>query len=365
MSRINAPVVPPSIYYSKSYGDLRVTNIIVPEYLVNSVSAPIINSVSYKNVNLEIKNGNINNSGTINDIVLQLHGNGHGFNGVDPLPEANINEINSLSETINNSGTSNNFIRSDHVHAHGNLGGGLLHSVVSYSDDGFMSASDKIKLNNISSDFNPLPISTSSTAGFNNSFSRSDHVHYHGIQTLGTLHNVATESVSGFMEPTDLLKTQEITWYSNPGIFSINNLVFQVNNQPLGIIYGSFPQFINNDVDTKLTTYWTNVEYINEMTYNSGTITIIREGYYNIIANPHISGNTNGYRKGFIQINNIKTGISVLNYSTDSNISPTLSLQCIEYLLAGDQISVYVYHTAGNNVSMADTITQFCVCKIC
>ena len=51
-----------------------------------------------------------------------------------------------LGSTI--SGTSISASRSDHVHAHGNLSGGTMHSVATESTAGFMSASDKIILNN-------------------------------------------------------------------------------------------------------------------------------------------------------------------------------------------------------------------------
>lgn len=46
-------------------------------------------------------------------------------------------------------GTATAVSRSDHVHAHGNQAGGTLHPVVTTSVAGFMSAADKIKLNNL------------------------------------------------------------------------------------------------------------------------------------------------------------------------------------------------------------------------
>ena len=52
--------------------------------------------------------------------------------------------------TANAEGTSDLAARSDHVHEHGNQAGGSLHAVATQSVAGFMSASDKEKLDSIS-----------------------------------------------------------------------------------------------------------------------------------------------------------------------------------------------------------------------
>lgn len=51
-----------------------------------------------------------------------------------------------LTDSTNAEGASTSFARADHTHAHGNRGGGSLHSAVTTSVNGFMSASDKTKL---------------------------------------------------------------------------------------------------------------------------------------------------------------------------------------------------------------------------
>lgn len=56
----------------------------------------------------------------------------------------------STISTANAEGTSDLAARSDHVHEHGNLGGGSLHAAATQSIAGFMSASDKEKLDSIS-----------------------------------------------------------------------------------------------------------------------------------------------------------------------------------------------------------------------
>jgi hypothetical protein len=57
----------------------------------------------------------------------------------------------------------------------------------------------------------PVNISTSNSAGVSNSFSRADHIHAHGIQSDGTLHSAVTQSVNGFMSTTDKTKLDNAT----------------------------------------------------------------------------------------------------------------------------------------------------------
>jgi hypothetical protein len=53
--------------------------------------------------------------------------------------------------TVSQIGTSSNFARQDHIHAHGDQLGGTLHATASTTTAGFMSAADKVILNNITS----------------------------------------------------------------------------------------------------------------------------------------------------------------------------------------------------------------------
>ena len=57
----------------------------------------------------------------------------------------------------------------------------------------------------------PVNISTTNSAGVSNSFSRADHKHAHGVQSDGTLHGVVTQSVNGFMSTTDKTKLDNAT----------------------------------------------------------------------------------------------------------------------------------------------------------
>jgi hypothetical protein len=53
--------------------------------------------------------------------------------------------------TVSQIGTSSNYARQDHIHSHGDQAGGTLHATASTTTAGFMSAADKVILNNITS----------------------------------------------------------------------------------------------------------------------------------------------------------------------------------------------------------------------
>lgn len=105
--------------------------------------------------------------------------------------------------------------RADHVHAHGNQTGGALHAVADDSTAGFMSATDKSKLDALPSNpasvgsVTPSPIG-SAAVGTATTAARSDHVHAHGNQAGGTLHAAATDSVAGFMSAADKTRFDNI-----------------------------------------------------------------------------------------------------------------------------------------------------------
>lgn len=64
----------------------------------------------------------------------------------------------------NATGTSNNVARADHVHAHGNQAGGSLHAlVVSGGDAGFMSGTDKSRVDTLWTNFSPYTVTNDGT----------------------------------------------------------------------------------------------------------------------------------------------------------------------------------------------------------
>lgn len=108
--------------------------------------------------------------------------------------------------------------RSDHVHAHGSLGGGALHAVaVASGAEGFLSGSDKAKLDGISSGAAALTSSSpadvgASAVGVAGTAARADHVHAHGNQAGGSLHALAVAGVSaGFVSAADQTKLDNLS----------------------------------------------------------------------------------------------------------------------------------------------------------
>lgn len=117
-------------------------------------------------------------------------------------------------------GTSASASRSDHVHAHGDQAGGSLHAVaVAGGANGFLSGTDKSKLDGIAAGATNTPLSSSAAtavgsagaAGTSSNASRADHVHAHGAQTDPSMHALATTSAAGFMSAADKTKLDGLT----------------------------------------------------------------------------------------------------------------------------------------------------------
>jgi hypothetical protein len=148
-------------------------------------------------------------------------------------------------------GTATEVARADHVHNHGVQSGGNLHSTATTSAAGFMSPSDKTKLDAVDasatntplgttppgvlqpnsegyvgqaghaarSDHNheinvgtPVDISDSTNyVGSEEKFSRADHVHGHGSLGGGELHALATTTSHGFMSKDDKIALGQLS----------------------------------------------------------------------------------------------------------------------------------------------------------
>lgn len=92
-------------------------------------------------------------------------------------------------------------------------GGNPLHTDGTTTQAGFISTSDKTKLDGIAPGATATPLSNANPAdigipasGVSTSASRADHVHAHGNQAGGSLHAVATTSVAGFQSAADKVK---------------------------------------------------------------------------------------------------------------------------------------------------------------
>lgn len=101
----------------------------------------------------------------VNGVNPAAHAPRHLPSGADPITTATAIGI---TDSTNGAGTANSLVRSDHVHAHGNRGGGALHAAATISVAGFMTATDKTKLDSLgaaiaSSVITSVPAATTST----------------------------------------------------------------------------------------------------------------------------------------------------------------------------------------------------------
>lgn len=96
---------------------------------------------------LDMGGQQITNVGNVDGVDVSSHVARHAFNGADPLLSGTPSTItdSTNAEGINNTQVS----RVDHQHAHGARGGGTQHAAVTTSVNGFMIASDKLKLDGI------------------------------------------------------------------------------------------------------------------------------------------------------------------------------------------------------------------------
>lgn len=77
-------------------------------------------------------------------------------------------------------------------------------------------------------------VTTANAPGSANTISRSDHAHFHGNLLGGLLHALATQSIAGFMSSTDKLKLDAATLtgmlFGNGSEFSENAVTAQTNS---------------------------------------------------------------------------------------------------------------------------------------
>lgn len=151
-----------------------------PQYLLASGTRALTGT-------LDLGNNPITNVSNINGLDITTHASRHTFNGSDPLDPALVSDITELTDSTISAGVNNARIpRADHTHAHGNRGGGSLHAIATTSVAGFLSASDKEKLDSVSfgatsvsfATISPLNITKSTASiGTSTQAARADHKH--------------------------------------------------------------------------------------------------------------------------------------------------------------------------------------------
>jgi hypothetical protein len=96
--------------------------------------------------NLDMGGNSISNVNLVDGIDVTAHASRHAFNGLDPFLSATPQTVG----TANAEGVDNtHFSRADHVHAHGNQTGPSQHAIATTGANGFMSSTDKTKLDAI------------------------------------------------------------------------------------------------------------------------------------------------------------------------------------------------------------------------
>lgn len=160
--------------------------------------------------NLDIGGNNISNATLINGIDILSHASRHVPNGADPLPTGVPVNIG----TTNSAGINNSFSKSDHVHSHGTHSVGTNHAAVTITTNGFMSSTDKIKLDTISSNASVSSVGLS----------------------LPSIFSVTNSPVTSSGTLTGSLTTQ------------LQNLIFAAPNGSTGI--PTFRSLVENDIPT-------------------------------------------------------------------------------------------------------------------
>jgi hypothetical protein len=345
-------VKPPGITSSAAYRDISI------KILKSGISidpAPdivvdILISTTLINIDLVINSGNIINAGTVNDIIIENHVNRHNFSGSDPLQVGLISNISENSYE----GTSDDIPRADHVHAHGNLAGDTLHAEATTTTSGFMSSSDKTKINNFgASDADPENIGISSP-GISYNYSRADHVHAHGNQPGGTLHAEATTTTTGFMSSSDKITLNSVSWDNITENLTVPFGTITVPNQAYGYAAAGANQTIPSGIETHVTNFTLQVRKISTGYNFTGIWTINVPGMYFLYAFPDFRFNSSGIRYGYILktrgLVETKLGFSIGFASSLGNT--TLLMTSISLMEQFDTIKCFVYQNSGSNLDL-------------
>jgi len=193
---------------------------------------------------LDVTNGTIS---TVNAGDAASEGTGTGLSRRDHQHAVGTDTAVELTDSTSAEGSSASLARADHTHGHGNRGGGTLHSAATTSVNGFISSTDKTKLDGIATGAAALTstapedvtkdtaavgiattaaradhkhnvstgtassIGTSNSEGSATSLARSDHGHAHGSHSASGDHAVAIAAgANGFMSGTDKTKLDGI-----------------------------------------------------------------------------------------------------------------------------------------------------------
>ncbi len=118
--------------------------------------------------------------------------------------------VNQTIATETSAGVSTAFARSDHVHTF-TTAGAVNQTIATETNAGVSTAFSRSDHIHTFSTGVPVTIGTTNTEGVSTAFARSDHVHNHGNQAGGSLHaDVIAGGASGFMTGTDKTKLDSV-----------------------------------------------------------------------------------------------------------------------------------------------------------
>lgn len=120
-----------------------------------------VDGTSVMTGNIDVGGNSIVNVNLVDGVDVPAHASRHLPNGADPLTTAAPVTIN----TVNSAGVANSFSRSDHVHAHGAQTDPTLHAIATSLANGFMSSTDKAKLDAATPDNSPSTLVQRSPGG--------------------------------------------------------------------------------------------------------------------------------------------------------------------------------------------------------
>lgn len=173
--------------------------------------------------------------GATQEIVLHLMQtlvSGGGFEYFDGTPSA----VGSASP-----GVSLEVARGDHVHAHGNQAGGSRHSAATTSAAGFMSASDKLKLDEIET-------GATQNASDLHLTNRANHYGTQAISTVSGLQTVLDDLAadiagagSGTVTSVGVTSGNPVFTVTGSPVTSSGTINFDLTSQPAGLVMASAP----------------------------------------------------------------------------------------------------------------------------
>lgn len=196
--------------------------------------------------NIDMGANSITNVNLVDGVDISIHAARHLPNGADPLTTAAPTTALSAA-TVNTVGIQNSLARSDHSHA---ISSSAAIAQIPDQTSAIGTSSNFARadhVHNIATG-TPSSIGVLNSQGSSIAFARQDHIHNHGIQTDATHHAPASTLVNGFMSATDKVKLDGLQagmyLLSTTTYSTINNLLpTTISDLQLNIVSGKVYKF--------------------------------------------------------------------------------------------------------------------------